>query len=388
MKPILTIVFYFFLSVIVNAQSTEVDKVKLKNGQIIYGYILDFEPGKFVLIKELDGGEQKRYEEPQVKSIINNGASKYKENQVFVLSDTLRLDTVILINDKELVGAVVRVNDKITILIDGIEISCKKSDVKKYTTNNEHIEIDFVGLDKVYLVDGSVIEGKILKIGAKLKIATGGIIRVFNESEVEKYIVIGDKRNRKISQSELTIEGVNVKLNITGFPGQNVNGINEGGRGFHVSVGEQISHFVGYGAGIGYDVYSRRPLRSSQLANLRFIPVYLSYKAFPFDKRRSFYFGFSGGYGFPDNLDDGNFFPDYDLKGGVYMSAFVGHRFSFSKKTSLNLEIGTKHQSIYLEEVRRDFSDVMSFSVSDLFLNRLHISLGFMFWSDRKEKKM
>jgi hypothetical protein len=244
-------------------------------------------------------------------------------------------------------------------------------------------------VDRVYLKNGSVFQGKILEYayGKELKLElTNGDVITFTGEEIERV-----KQEVQTAETALPVneESLNVEegytekgkrkerpyqfketgiYNVTYFA--NLNGRDDDGVligfGAHHVLGYQFNRWVGLGLGLGIDTYSFGDGET-------LYPVYAEVRGYLLKKRLSPYYSFGAGYGFAfANESEGI----TEATGGYMLHPAVGYRLGASEGANVVIDLGYRFQQAEFISVS-DFND--SKQVREQLYKRLTLRLGLIF---------
>lgn len=318
-----------FLSLVLNAQSKDLDIIYLKDGTRLKGTITNYEKDVYFEI-EVEN-RVLRFEAEEIKRVINN--SKNRNERVSTSSSSKLPEGVVL-------------------------------------------------LDEVHLNDGSLIKGEItdLKRGEYVEITADGRVLRFEESDVRRIISavpsVSETKTRKpkekIDPAKLRTTGIYNTTYLSFSYGQNLEQNFSIGAGIHTVTGKQWSQKLGLGLGIGIDNY--RPSRGETV-----YPLYLDYRYYPSKKNKAIYANLGAGYGFAFTNEARGI---REANGGAYISPVIGFRSASKDGVSLNMELGYKYQRArFVEESNRTMNDIQ---IRDNQYQRIVFRLGLMFWGKKK----
>jgi hypothetical protein len=243
-------------------------------------------------------------------------------------------------------------------------------------------------LDEVYLKNGSILKGEILKYnqGENLTLKIGD----------EQIIVIQEANIKEIIQGEVDIreEGEETTINFPeiepiekvpfeykmegwynttyiSFYAGNDGNTDDGngnfklGSGLHNVVGKQLNQFVGLGLGLGLDNYSRR--------GETIVPLFAELRGYPITGAKQLYYSFSLGYGFAFKRES---FGIVDANGGYMIQPAVGLRLGTPDGTNVNIDLGYRIQKAFFREqlVNGDVDE------RNIIFNRLALRVGLTLW--------
>lgn len=219
-----TLMILLSVSTIANAQI--VQKLQLKNGSVLEGYIAKQKPGKDLVFKSeratiyMPGNQVKSYSEYNVKvSELDAKWAKWaEENDAFVgVNDnrTFTLNDIVTDN-----GTITRVR----VLEKGAKVKYLDMSPKEHTLNWDTIVVLTVdkrpktllsGIDRVYkLKDGTECEGQYVEEvpGKTLSLYTNdGVVEVCQTGDVVKYIMKGIHPTQSILEQSPLLDVVDVK---------------------------------------------------------------------------------------------------------------------------------------------------------------------------------
>ncbi len=191
----------------------------------------------------------------------------------------------------------------------------------------------------IYLNDGSVLKGTILNPTdaevIQVKLTSGQLIEL-EGSSIDKikegkanltYVKDGKAIKEKGYFSDLTMGFLMGQETYSDIDNIYLNW----GFNLHTIHGYKFNKFIAIGVGTGFDVYG----------GFDIIPLYASFRSYPFSKKVSPYFGWNGGYGFAPEFLNNN---SSDEKGGFLSHPLVGLRFASIKGNNFFLELGQKFQ--------------------------------------------
>jgi hypothetical protein len=240
-------------------------------------------------------------------------------------------------------------------------------------------------LDEVYLKNGSILKGEILKYNQgenlTLKIGEEQII-VIQEANIEKIIQgevdIVDEVEVDLPDIE-PVEKVSFEYKTEGWynttfisfyagndgSDEDGNGNFKLGSGLHNVVGKQLNRFVGLGLGLGLDNYSRR--------GETIVPVFAELRGYPFPKVKQLYYSFALGYGFAFKRES---FGIVDANGGYMVHPAIGIRLGTPDGTNVNIDIGYRAQKAFFREqlINGDVDE------RNVIFNRLALRVGLTLW--------
>jgi hypothetical protein len=196
--------------------------------------------------------------------------------------------------------------------------------------------------DKVYLKNGSLIVGKIIKYAPNdtLKVQmTNGQIVPFGHDQVKK-IVMFDAEKGKSFRAEKPYnfreQGVYDALSVSVNLGRGTNQTHRG-IGIQNVVGYQFNRLLGTGIGVGYDSYYLKNGASDVLS------VFGEYRGYLGKRNTSEYWTLAAGFGQPIDSKTDNF---TNLKGSFMVQPTVGFRFGASSRYNFFADLGFRLQQI------------------------------------------
>lgn len=242
--------------------------------------------------------------------------------------------------------------------------------------NNNPVET----LDRVYLKNGSVFQGKLVDFeygkALILELSNGERIE-FKDEEVEKVVMevdtakvaipVEEKKGKKKKSNVYAFRESGI-YNVTYFA--NLNGRDDDGLrvgfGAHHVLGYQFNRWIGLGIGLGVDTYSFGDGES-------LYPVFMEARGYLFKKRMSPYYSMGCGYGFAfANSDE-----DIDeAEGGLMLHPAIGYRLGASSGGNVVIDVGYKFQSATFTRIN-DFND--SREVREQYFKRLTLRIGLLF---------
>lgn len=198
--------------------------------------------------------------------------------------------------------------------------------------------------DKVYLINGSIIKGKIIYYQPNDTLQmqmSSGLIGRFFPNQIRK-VVMHDIAEAKTARVEKPYnfrerglyDALSFSINL-GRSSQTHQGI-----GFQNVVGYQFNQFVGSGIGVGYDSYYVSNGESNVLS------VFGEYRGYLSKRNTSEYWTFAAGYGQPSHIKN-----DYltNLKGSFMVQPTIGFRFGASNRYNFFADLGFRLQQIRFE---------------------------------------
>lgn len=249
-------------------------------------------------------------------------------------------------------------------------------------------------LDEVYLKNGSILKGEILKYnqGENLTLKIGDErIMVIQEANIER-IVQGEV---KVEEMDVDIKdevGDGIEISDTkpaekvpfvyktsgwynttsiSFYAGNDGSDSDGsgnfklGSGLHNVVGKQIRPSLGLGLGIGLDNYSRR--------GETILPIFVEAKGYPIATMKQLYYKLAVGYGFAFKRES---FGIIAANGGYLISPAVGIRLGTPDGTNVNIDLGYRIQKAFFREqlINGDIDE------RNVIFNRIALRVGLTLW--------
>jgi len=225
--------------------------------------------------------------------------------------------------------------------------------------------------DVVYLNNGSIIRGKIVKNeNDTLKIETcGRNLFVFKSSEIQKTTM----ELRQASKHEFREEFVSTKQK--GIYSYTTLGLLIGSNtsptfSFQTTAGYNFNTHIGLGLGLGIE-------------NLQteIVPVFVSFKSNLTEKANSPFFSCHIGYSFPlvkeENDDNMYYNSTSEYEGGVNVGFDVGVHSYKTQKRAFTITAGYRYQLV--SETYTNFYNSSSIEKNIYEFNRISVKIGFMF---------
>ena len=226
--------------------------------------------------------------------------------------------------------------------------------------------------DVIYLNNGSVIRGKILKNGNdSLKIETHcRNIFVFKNADIIKVIKERYKVSNNQAIKQLTITQQKGFYNITTF------GLLTGKTeardaqvlSFQTILGYNYNQYLGSGLGIGIEKLQTE-----------IIPVFLSLKSNFSNKVNSPILNFTIGYSFPLSKTKNEDNKDYHYEGGMNLGFDVGICSYKSAKRAFLITVGYRYQLVKETSNNTSWYYPNSIEKNTYEFNKIAIKIGFMF---------
>jgi hypothetical protein len=228
--------------------------------------------------------------------------------------------------------------------------------------------------DVVYLKNGSIIRGKIIKNeNDTLKIESFGYnIFVFKSDEIQKIEQEQKKLSKQVLRSTIVPEN-------TGFYSYSTLGMLIGKSesndaqtfSFQTIAGYSINRFIGIGAGVGIEKLQTE-----------IIPVFLSFKSNLLERTNSPFLLFNIGYSYPlskeKNVDENYSNYTYKYSGGMNVGFDIGILSHKIPNRAFTITAGYRYQLVK-ETNKNNYWYQNSVEKNTYEFNRIAVKIGFMF---------
>lgn len=216
----------------------------------------------------------------------------------------------------------------------------------------------------IYLYDGSFLKGELVaedEQSIQIKIISGEILTLSSEL-VQK--ISRNKKHLTLINKGITIQekgsyhifsGGMLFGKATGFSDTNPVGFS-----LNYIRGYQFNKYVALGAGLSIDDYDKT-----------FIPIYVDFRGYLFQKRASLFYAMNAGYSFETRQFKKDRENTY-YRGGLILNPSLGLRLSGKQNHSFMMGIGYRFQFAQRENIWSEFVD-------KIIYKRLSFNLGFIF---------
>ena len=202
--------------------------------------------------------------------------------------------------------------------------------------------------DKVYLKNGTSLVGKLLFYKPNdtliLELKNGQSL-IFLGKDVKK-VIMGDVKTEKLY--EFRERGLyNITYFNLNFGKSNGGGQTQAGVALQNITGYQFNRWLGTGLGLGLDNY----YISGNDANI--LSVFNEIRGYLTADNKAFYYAVSSGVGFPLKQKTDATQNLTGHKGGLMLYPAIGLRFGASPKFNFFMDIGSKFQRIYINQINQ-----------------------------------
>lgn len=237
--------------------------------------------------------------------------------------------------------------------------------------------------ETVYLIDGQIIEGKIISYrkGERLRMYDlAGKEFTFEDTEIQRIVQDVDRTTLKkyLRQRRRMLRPFNYafrergpyyEVSLSTFTSDTeIDEPDQTAVGVHFVTGKQWNRSFGTGIGIGLDGYD------SFGSGTTLLPLYIQARGYFQKKWQSPFYSLNGGYAFAVGGDTEAY--QIEAEGGWMIHPAVGWRFGASARSNFTIDLGVKYQKAYIERISNFNGDL---EIRDILYRRLTLRFGLVF---------